>query len=230
MMSAVRGNWGRQYAARVATAAEQTPSLQREWWLRTLAIFQAPRTVFAALRDDSREAADARQEPVLAIVILAGIASVLSTSLAGHVLDESGYDGLAVGVWAFLGGALQGFLILWLGGLLLLFGARALGGASTYRQVRHIVGFAAAPVALSLLLLWPVRLAVYGGDLFRAGGDDSGAGDKIFEGLVLAAFAWMLALVVIGVRTLHDWSWARTLGAVALAGVLPALIVLVSSV
>ena len=48
-------------------------SLDREWWLRTLVIFQAPRAVFAALRNDAPEDAEARQEPVLALVLLAGV-------------------------------------------------------------------------------------------------------------------------------------------------------------
>ncbi len=58
----------------VSTAVESTRSLQKEWWLRALAVFQSPRGTFAALRDDSVEAAEARQEPIMAIVILAGIA------------------------------------------------------------------------------------------------------------------------------------------------------------
>jgi hypothetical protein len=47
------------------------PSPDRDWWLRTLAIFQSPRAVFEALRDDSKEQNEARQEPVLALVLLA---------------------------------------------------------------------------------------------------------------------------------------------------------------
>ncbi len=86
---------------------------------------------------------------------------------------------------------------------------RGFGGSSSYRQARHIVGFAAAPLALSLLLVWPVRLAIYGGDVFRSGGSDSGVGDKIFEGLVVGAFAWTLVLVVVGVRTVSGLSWPR---------------------
>ena len=78
----------RQYAERVSTAVEPARSLQKEWWLRTLAVFQSPRGTFAALRDDSAEAAEARQEPILAIVILAGIAGILTTSLAGRLLDD----------------------------------------------------------------------------------------------------------------------------------------------
>ncbi len=221
---------GAGYAHIVSAAVEQSHSLQREWWGRTLAIFHRPSLVFAALRDDSRDAAEARAEPVLALSILAGIAGVLSTSFADRLLDQRYFDGVDVAIWAFIGGAFYGLLVFWFGGLFLLFGIRALGGTASYRQARHVIGFSAAPLALSLLLVWPVRIAIYGGDLFRRGGADHGVGDKIFEGLVLAAFAWMLALMVLGVRAMHDWSWARAAGAVAIAAALPALFVLVSSV
>ncbi len=193
----------------MSAAAEPEASLQREWWLRALAIFGSPRTVFVALRDDSQEAAEARQEPVLAIVLLAGFAGVLSTSVAGSLLDDSDFGSsvFAVLAWGFLGGALYGVLVFWLGGLMVHALARGLGGSSSYRQARHIVGFAAAPLVLSLLLVWPVRLSIYGSDLFRTGGSDSGVGDKIFEVLVAASFAWTLVLVAIGVRTVSGVSW-----------------------
>ena len=192
-------------------AAEPEASLQREWWLRALAILQRPSLVFGALRDDSDDAAEARQEPVLAIILLAGFAGVLSTSLAGRVLDDPTFGGSSVAVlaWGFLGGAVYGFVVYWLGGLMVHALTRGFGGSSSYRQARHIVGFAAAPLALSLLLVWPVRLAIYGGDVFRNGGSDSGLGDKIFEGLVVVAFAWTLALVVVGARTVSGLSWPR---------------------
>ena len=184
-------------------AAETTPSLQREWWLRSLAIFQTPRSVFAALRDDSLEAADARQEPVMAIVILAGIAGVLSTSIAGRLLDDPRVDGLSLAVWAFLGGAAYGFFVYWLGGLMVHALATGLGAGTSYRQARHLVGLAAAPLALSLLLVWPVRIAIYGGDVFRTGGSDSGLGDKVFEGLVVATYVWVVGLVALGLLELR---------------------------
>ena len=192
-------------------AAEPGASLQREWWLRALGIFQRPSLVFAGLRDDSDAAAEARQEPVLAIVLLAGFAGVLSTSLAGRVLDDPSFgdSSFAALAWGFLGGAVYGFVVYWLGGLMVHALTRGFGGSSSYRQARHIVGFAAAPLALSLLLVWPVRLAIYGGDVFRNGGSDAGVGDKIFEGLVVGALAWTLVLVVIGVRTVSGLSWPR---------------------
>ena len=182
--------------------AEGAPSLQREWWFRALAVFQSPRAVFAALRDDSRDAAEARQEPVMAIVILAGIAGVLSTSLAGRLLDDPRFDGISIATWAFLGGGFYGLVVYWLGGLMVYALAQGIGARSSYRQARHVVGLAAAPVALSLLLVWPVRIAIYGGDVFRSGGSDSGLGDGIFEGLVALTFAWFFGLVALGLLEL----------------------------
>jgi hypothetical protein len=187
----------------VNAAAEPTLSIQREWWRRSLAIFRSPRLVFAALHDDSPEAEEARQEPVLAIVILAGIAGVLSTSIAGGLLDDPRVDGLSLAVWALLGGASYGFLVYWLGGLMVHALAAGIGAGTSYRQARHLVGLAAAPLALSLLLLWPIRIAIYGGDVFRTGGTDSGLGDKVFEGLVAASYVWVLGLVALGLLELR---------------------------
>jgi hypothetical protein len=212
----------------VSTAVERTPSPQREWWLRALAVLQSPTAVFAALRDDSNEAAQARQEPILAIVLLAGMAGVLSTTVAGRLLDEPDTDAAIVAVWTFLGGAIYAGFVYWLGGLLLHGAGAALGSRGSYRRARHVLGFAVAPLALSLLLVWPVRLAVHGTDVFRTGGEDSGAGDWIFESLALGAGLWAAALLVSGMRAVNGWPWPRSLAAVALAAAPVALIVLLS--
>jgi hypothetical protein len=185
---------------------ESSRALQKEWWLRALAIFQSPRSVFAALRDDSDEAAEARQEPVLAIIILAGIAGVLTTSLAGRLLDDYRFDGWNVAVWAFLGGILYGTVAYWLGGLLVHALASALRSGSSYRQARHLLAFAAAPLALSLVLVWPVRIAIYGDALFRTGGSDAGTGEWIFDVLILATYAWTFGLVALGLLELRKAS------------------------
>ena len=50
----------------------------------------------------------------------------------------------------------------------------------------------------------------------------------IFGGLLYFAFAWSALLLVIGVRSVHGWSWGRSVAAVGLAAALPALIVLAS--
>jgi hypothetical protein len=206
----------------MSSANAHTPAgarLEREWWLRALAVLTSPIPVFAALRDDSDEAADARQEPVLAFALLAGIAGVLATPMVGNLLDDPQRDGLVVGVVMFLAGGLYGLATYWLGGGALALGIRAAGGFGSYRQARHVLAFAAAPLGLALLVVLPLRLAAYGGDLFRDGGsDETGAARWAFEAVELVFFAWAAVLLVLGVRTVHDWPLVRSLGALVLAG------------
>ena len=199
-------------------------SRERQWWLRTLAIFQSPRPVFRALRDDSDEEAAARSEPVLAIVFLAGIAGVLSARETGRLLDYWEVDAVLVAVVTFLSGGIYAFVTYWLGGALLHFGIRAAGGEGSYRRSRHVLAFAAAPLALSLLLLWPVRLAVYGGDSFRQGGADEGAGYWIFTGLSIAFAVWAGVLLVLGVGVVQRWTIGRAAVSVALIALTLAII------
>src|SRR5688572_27110656 len=199
-------------------------SAERQWWLRTLAIFQSPRPVFRALRDDSDEEAAARQEPVLAIVFLAGIAGVLSANESSRLLDYWEIDAVEVAVVTFLSGGIYAFVTYWLGGALLHFGIRAAGGEGSYRRSRHVLGFSAAPLALSLLLLWPVRLIVFGGDSFRQGGADEGAGYWIFTGLSIAFAVWAGVLLVLGVSVVQRWTIGRAAVSVALIALTLAII------
>jgi hypothetical protein len=181
------------------------PVDERVWLQRAVFVLVRPRDVFAAMRDDSDAAARVRSEAVLALVILTGIATVLWTSVAGTLMDVNGAhasDGLDVALWAFLGGGAYGTLFYFLGGLVVYALTRVVGGI-TYRQARHVLAFASAPVALSLLLLWPVRLAVYGEDLFRTGGSDHGAGNTVFVVLELMFVAWSLGLLLLGLRTVR---------------------------
>jgi hypothetical protein len=198
----------------------------RDWWLRTLLVLQRPRPVFVALRDTTKESLGDRAEPVLAIVILAGIAAVLSTSTASHLMDPpEPYDAVLVPIWAFIAGGLYGTFLYFALGALVHAGAKALGSQGTYRRARHVLAFAAVPVVLSLVL-WPVKLAVFGDDVFRSGGSDAGAGGRLFAGLMLAFTAWAAALLVVGVRSVHGWTWARSLAACAAAIAAPLLVVL----
>jgi len=201
----------------VTAPARPAPSLERAWLLRALLVLQAPRAVFAALRSEDDDAAQARQEPILALCVLAGVAGVLGTSVAARLLDDPQIDHLSVALWAFVGGALYGVAGYWIVGALLYGGARGFGSLGSYRSARHIVGFAAAPLALSLLVLWPVGLALFGSDLFRTGGSDSGAGGELFDAAQLAFAGWSAALLVVGVRAVHGWSWPRSAGTVVVA-------------
>ena len=184
----------------------------RDWWLRTLLVLQRPRPVFVALRDTSSESVSERAEPVLAIVLLAGIALVLQTTTASHLLDSNDYDGVLVAIWAFLAGSLYGGLGYWIAGAFLYWGCRLLGSQGDFRRARHVLAFALVPIVLSLVL-WPVKLALYGEDVFRSGGSDTGAGAHVFTALELACDLWAAVLLVIGVRSVHGWTWSRALAA-----------------
>jgi hypothetical protein len=197
----------------------------REWWLRTALVLTAPSAVFAALRDDTSETASKRSEPVLLIVWLAGMAYVLSTVTAAHLMDDHDYDGLLVAVWAFLAGGLFGGIGYFVLGAALHGADRALGSQGSYRRARHVLAFAAVPLALSLLL-WPVELALWGSELFHKGGADAGSWGKVFEAVEVALLVWSGGLLVIGVRTVHGWSWPRALTAAAAPAALVAALVL----
>jgi len=192
----------------------------RDWWLRTLLVLQRPRPVFVALRANDAESLGDRSEPVLAVIILAGIAIVLSTTTASHLLDNHDFDDLDTAIWAFLFGGLYGAFGYWVLGALLYAGSKALGSQGSYRRSRHVLAFAAVPIALSLVLL-PVKLAVYGNDIFRTGGSDAGTGGRVFDLLMLTFVAWSAVLLVIGVRAVHGWTWGRAGAACALAILAP---------
>jgi Yip1 domain len=203
-------------------SAQAPPKLERSperlWWLRLLATLQAPRAVFTALRDDSETQAYARQEPVLALILLAGISGILLTRAAGRLLDEPLVDGslLVVAVLVFLLGGVYGVATYWVGGAALYVGLRGAGSRGSYRRARHLLAFAATPMVLGLLLVWPVRFVVWGGDTFRSGGEDHGPARVAFD-VAGGAFAlWALGLLVYGITIVERWTPVRALVALAL--------------
>lgn len=206
-----------------AVAAELDPT--RAWWLRVPGVLLGPRSVFFALREDDEEDLSARGEPLLLIVVLAGVAAVLATPTAADILDNPEYDALLLAVWAFVAGGIYGAAGYFLIGFAVHFGVRLLGSLGNFRRARQTVGFALVPLAASLLLTLPLRLAIYGGDTFRGGGADEGLGGDVLLALQLGAAAWSLGLVAIGVRVVHGWSWLRTVASLAAATALLAAIV-----
>jgi len=184
---------------------------QRIWWTRAALVLVQPVAVFEELRDDSEEAAEARQEPVLAIVVLAGIAGVLSTSFAGTLLDQESLGALDVALWAFIGGALEGVSLYFVLGLIVYIGGLAAASAWTFRHARHLLAYAVVPLAVSLPV-WVLALSAERG--------------TAFDVARTAVVGWCAALLVIGVRTLHAWTWQRTLAGTALPLLVPALILL----
>jgi hypothetical protein len=199
----------------------------RDWWLRTLLVLQRPRPVFVALRDDTPESAAERAEPILLIVWLAGIAAILAD--AATYLDDRTRSGLDLALWAFLGGGISGGFAYFALGAIVYWVVKAFGSQGTYRRARHVVAFAAVPVALSLVL-WPFKLALYGEDWFRTGGRDTGAGAAAFDVLTFAFFVWSAALLAIGIRSVHGWAWTRALAATTAALVAPIVLAAVLAV
>jgi hypothetical protein len=208
---------------RVGTHAE--PRQEGDWWLGSLLVLRSPRAALATLRADSVEAVERRQEPLVAIVFLAGVAAILSTTVAGRLLDADEFDGILVAVWAVFFGAVYGLVVYFAFGALVYASVYAAGSALSYRQARHLVAFSAVPIVLSLLL-WPARIALYGGDVFRRGGSDAGAGDAVFDVAFAGCLAWSVALLAVGIRVLNGWTWSRTLAAVALPAAVPVLALL----
>jgi hypothetical protein len=205
-----------------AVAGAESRTDQKAWFLRALLVLQSPRPVFAAIRDDSDEVAEARQDAAGAIVWLGGIAGILATTVASRLLDDVEIDGSLVAVWAFLAGGLYGFGLYCVVGKVLHVSLRRLGGRGSFRRARHLLAFAATPIALALFVYWPIRIAIYGGDLFRTGGADGRGAGEALAWVFYAFIAWALVLLVVGVRTVHGWSWGRSLAGVAIASAIAA--------
>jgi hypothetical protein len=200
--------------------------LEREWGRRTLQVIRDPAAVFGALRDDdSDEGYEARQEPMLALIWLGGIALVLGSNAAAHLFDDFEMSGILVAIWALFAGGIYGAVGYFVVGALVLLGTDLAGGAGTYRRARHLLGLAGVPLAVSLVL-WPFRLGIYGGSVFRSGGADSGLGNTVFDALEVVFIAWSVALLLLGVRTVHRWTWGRAAAATSIPALVPVLALL----
>ena len=136
--------------------------------------------------------------------------------------DDFELDGLTFAVVAFISGGLYGLVGYYLLGFLAYAGARAAGSDVSFGRARQLVGFAVVPLALSLLV-WFLRIAIYGGDPFRTGGSDTGFGNHLFEAVEVAVLVWSGVLLVVGLRAYHGWSIARAFAAAVPALALPAL-------
>ncbi len=131
-----------------ARAQEQSP--EKVWLLRAFVVLQSPRAVFAAIRDDSDDAAHARTEPVLALVWLAGMSAVLASPSMNAVMDDPARDGVVVAIIVFIGGGLYGLVAYYIVSAILHACVRVLGSQGTFRRTRHLLAYALAPIALAL--------------------------------------------------------------------------------
>ena len=65
--------------AEALSGSDEAQQHVRRWWRLLSRVLTHPREVFVALRDDDEVDVDARSEPILAIVIVAGMAGILLT-------------------------------------------------------------------------------------------------------------------------------------------------------
>ncbi len=208
--------------AEAAGRRDAVREAERRWWRRTIEVLRRPRDVFTALAEDDEDDVVARQEPILAIVLLAGIGGILLTPAWGTLFDDSSVDWLVLAVVTFVGGLFYGAFGYLLLGIAVWLGARGAGATESARQARHVLAFSVVPLALSPVVTVPVALVGYGGDFFRSGGADGGAGRAVVVGLGLAFVAWSAGLLALGLRTTYRLPWRGVAGALALSAVLVA--------
>ena len=131
---------------------------QRLWWRRLPLVLVRPHEVFAALRSTDEDDEAARQEPVLLVVLVAGMAGAVLSPAWREVLDQPDVDGLAALVLTFVVGGAEGAVAYFLVGGALHLGTRGMGNPGRFRTTRHILAFSAVPLALSLAVVAPAAL------------------------------------------------------------------------
>jgi len=206
--------------AEALSGSDAAQARVRAWWRLVPRVLTRPVEVFVALRDDDEADVDARSEPILAIVIVAGMAAMLLTPAWGTLLDEESLDWIVLAVVTFIGGLFYGSAGYFLLGFVVWLGVRGVGLDARGRKARQLVGFAALPFALSILVTLPATVLAFGYDWFRTGGSDEGAGRAIILALAFALALWSLGLIAVGLRTTFELPWRGVSGALALAIVL----------
>ena len=106
-------------------------SADRAWLLRVLVVLQSPRAVFAAIRDESKAEVEARQEPITALVWLAGMSAVLAAPAMNTLMDDPArHDAIVVAILIFLAGGIYGVAVYWVLGAVLYYACRWFGSES----------------------------------------------------------------------------------------------------
>jgi hypothetical protein len=216
--------------AEALTGSDAAQARVRRWWRLLPRVLTHPVDLFVALREEDETDVEARSEPILAIVIVAGMAGILLTPAWGTLLDEESLDWIVLAVVTFVGGLLYGAAGYFLLGLVVWLGARGVGVDTRSRPARQLVGFAAFPFALSIVVTLPAIVLAFGSDWFRTGGSDDGTGRVVVLSAGLAFALWSLGLLAVGLRTTFELPWRGVIGALALAGVIVATVAVVPSV
>ncbi len=204
------------------SGSDEAQAHVRRWWRLVPRILTRPTDVFLALRDDEDVDVDARSEPILAIVIVAGMAGILLTPAWATLIDDESLDWIVIAVITFIGGLFYGAAGYFLLGFVVWLGARAVGLEASSRTARQVVGFAALPFALSFVVTVPAVLVAFGYDWFHTGGSDDGTGRVVVLSIAIALALWSLGLLALGLRTTFELPWRGVAGALALAAVIVA--------
>jgi hypothetical protein len=216
--------------AEALAGSDEAHERARFWWRQVPRVLTRPVAVFDALREDDDTDVDARSEPILAIVILAGMAGILLTPTWGTLTDTESLDWLTLAVVTFVGGLFYGFAGYFLLGLVLWIGARAVGLETRSRSLRHVLAFSCLPLALSILVTVPAIVLAFGTDWFRTGGSDTGGGRFVVVGIGLAFAGWSLGLLGLGLRVTFDLPWRGVVGSLGLGAVIVAAFAVVPTV
>lgn len=196
----------------------------RRWWRLLPRTLTRPTDVFVALRDDDETDVEARSEPILAIVMLAGMAGIVLTPAWGTLLDEQSLDWLVLAVLTFIGGLLYGVAGYFLLGLAVWAGLRGVGRRASAREARQVLAFSCVPLALSLFVTVPAAIVAFGSDYFRSGGADGGVGHVLVVAVGLVFVVWSLGLLALGLRVTYQLAWQGVVGTLGLAAVLVAVL------
>src|SRR5690349_2886355 len=78
--------------AEALSGSDEAQAHVRRWWRLVPRILTRPTEVFVALRDEEDVDVDARSEPILAIVIVAGMAGILLTPAWATLIDQESLD------------------------------------------------------------------------------------------------------------------------------------------
>ncbi|HEX9005876.1 MAG TPA: Yip1 family protein [Bacteroidota bacterium] len=164
---------------------------------------------------------------VILLSCLFGIALVLGIIWALSLGRQFGGLGptLAVGV---LAGPVAGLLAVVLIGLVVRQVSRLLGGHATMRETLSMVAYAMVPIVISLVLILPIEIAVFGQYLFDNNPPPLVINPPAFIGLValdVLAVLWAWVLLITGTRVAQRLTRPR---AVLSTLAVPALVAIVA--
>ena len=171
------------------------------------------------------------QEPITAVVPLAGLSIFLSTRTAVGLSHDIEFDRLLLLVEAAVAGLLVAVQNFWVSAA----PSSISEGVPPTAQPRHPRLPATSPalrtdaLVLALLFVWRILLAMFGADTFRSGGSDHGPAEFVLRTSMFGLLVWTPVLAYLGVRALNGWTWARSLAGVAVGVAVFMLFALLSS-